>query len=145
MGVLTTALANLAAVSVSGVTSYALDETPEFLGGAALPALIILPELSGDSPGLEPSPFAAGAGRLTAQVAHVLLLAPVASGMGQRGALPRLADLIDGYIEAMVADPSLGGALPAALRFQVRAGVVRYGGIDYHGATFVHTWVLNVG
>ncbi len=145
MGVWAAALANLAAVAVSGVTSYALDQTPEFLGGAALPALIILPELSGESPGLEPSPFAAGAGRLAAQVAHVLLLAPVASGMGQRGALPRLVDLVDGYVEAMAADPLLGGALPVALRFQVRAGVVRYGGVDYHGATFLHTWVLNVG
>jgi len=93
----------------------------------------------------KPSPFAAGAGRLTAQVAHVLLVAPVAAGLGQRGALSRLADLIDGYIEAMAADPLLGGALPVGLHFQVRAGVVRYGGIDYHGATFLHTWALNVG
>jgi hypothetical protein len=145
MGVLATALANLAAVAVSGVNSYALDETPDGLTRAQLPALVILPELGGDWPGLEPNTFSAGDGRLTVQVAHVLLLAPVTEGLGLRGALPALADAIDAYAAALAADPTLDGALPAALRFRVRAGVVRFGGVDYHGATFLHTWTLWVG
>jgi hypothetical protein len=145
MGVLATALDHLAAVAVSGVTSYAPDETPDALARSQLPALVILPELGDESPGLEPNQFSAGDGRLTIEVAHVLMLAPIPAGLGLRGALPALAAAIDAYAEAMAADPSLGGALPVALRFRVRAGVVRYGGVDYHGAVFTHTWTLRVG
>jgi hypothetical protein len=74
----------------------------------------------------------------------VLLLAPVTEGLGMRGALPALAAAIDAYAEALAADPTLDGALPVALRFRVRAGVVRFGGVDYHGATFLHAWTLQV-
>jgi hypothetical protein len=144
MGVLATALDNLAAVSVAGVTSYALEETPDVLTRAQLPALVILPELGGESPGLEPSSFSAGDGRLAIQVAHVLLLEPVSAGLGMRGALPELADAIDTYAAALAGDPTLGGALPTALRCRVRAGVVTYAGTDYHGAIFTHTWQLHV-
>jgi hypothetical protein len=144
MGVLATALDNLAAISVAGVTSYALEDTPDVLTRAQLPALVILPELGGESPGLEPSSFSAGDGRLAIQVAHVLLLEPVSAGLGMRGALPELADAIDAYAVALADDPTLGGALPVALRFRVRAGVVTYAGTDYHGAIFTHTWQLHV-
>jgi hypothetical protein len=145
MGVLAAALDNLAAVVVGGVTSYAPDETPDALARSQLPALVILPELGGESPGLEPNSFTAGDGRLTVDVAHVLLLAPVPAGLGLRSALPTLADAIDNYAAAMAADPTLGGALPVALRFRVRAGVVRFSGVDYHGAVFTHTWTLHIG
>ncbi len=144
MGVLRTALDNLAAVSVTGVTSYALDETPDGLTRAQLPALVILPELGAESLGLEPSSFSAGDGQLTVEVAHVLLLEPVASGLGYRGALPALADAIDLYTVALANDLTLDGALPAGLRFRVRAGVVRYAGMDYHGVVFMHTWRLHL-
>jgi hypothetical protein len=144
MGVLATALEKLAAVSVSGVTSYELDETPEALGTAHLPALVIVPELGGRWPGLEPSGFSAGDGVITARVAHLLLVAPVAEGLGQRGALPALAAAIDTYLEALADDPVLDGTLAVALTCAVRAGVVRYAGVDYHGATFLHTWTLHV-
>ena len=77
MGVLRTALDNLAAVSVTGMTSYALEDTPDALTRAQLPALVILPELGGESPGLEANTFSAGDGQLTIEVAHVLLLEPV--------------------------------------------------------------------
>lgn len=144
MGVLATALDNLAAVSVSGMTSYALDDTPDALIGAQLPALVIVPELGGSSPGLEPNAFSAGDGRLTVEIAHVLLLMPVAGGLGARGAFPALADAIDTYLSAMASEPTLDGALPVALHIRVRAGVVRFAGLDYHGATFTHTWTLHV-
>jgi hypothetical protein len=145
MGVLATALNNLAAVTVSGVTSYAPGATPDGLTRAQLPALVILPELGGGSPGLEPNHFSAGDGRLTVRIAHALLVEPVAGGLGMRGALPALADAVDAYAEAMAADPTLSGALPLALRFEARLGVVRYAGVDYHGALFTHTWTLFVG
>lgn len=142
MSSLATALENLAAVSVSGVTSYALDETPGALARAQCPALLILPELGGDWPGLEPNRFVAGAGDLVVRIAHVLLVAPVIEGAC--GALPALVDLIDAYVEAIAADPLLGEALAVPLRVAVRAGVVHYAGVDYHGATFLHTWTLRV-
>lgn len=142
--VLRTALDNLAAVSVTGITSYALDDMPDALTRAQLPALVILPELGGESPGLEASTFSAGDGQLTIDVAHVLLLEPVAGGLGFKGALPTLADAIDTYLAAMANDPTLNGALPVALRCRVKAGVVRYASVDYHGAVFTHTWRLHL-
>jgi hypothetical protein len=144
MGVLATAFDNLAAVGVSGVTSYTLDDMPDALIGAQLPALVIVPELGGSAPGLEANAFSAGDGSLTVEVAHVLLYAPVMSGPGARGVFPALADAIDTYLGAMAADPTLDGALPVALRIRVRVGVVRYAGLDYHGVTFTHTWTLHI-
>jgi hypothetical protein len=141
---LTTALDNLAAVSVSGITSYALDETPDSLTTAQLPALVILPELSGEMPGLQPSGFSAGVGQITAQIAHVLLVAPVAHGLGSKTLLPDLVNRMDAYLAALAGDPTLDGALAVALHCTIRAGVVRFGGVDYHGAVFMHTWVMNL-
>lgn len=142
MGALQTALTNLAAVSVSGVTSYPLDATPDSLTTAQLPALVLLPELSGESSGLEPNRFSAGDGCLQVQIAHVLLVAPVASGFGMRAHLPTLIALIDTYFAALAADPLLNGALSVGLRCGLRLGVTRYAGIEYHSATFLHTWIL---
>lgn len=144
MGVLATALDQLTAIKVSGVTSYALDETPDALARSQLPVLVVLPELGSDSPGLEPNLFCAGSGQLTVEVAHVLLLAPIPAGLGRRAALPALTDAIDAYVAAMASHPTLNGALATALRFRVRAGVVRYGGVDYHGAVFTHIWTLRI-
>ncbi|NDJ77551.1 MAG: hypothetical protein GYB65_14965 [Chloroflexi bacterium] len=144
MGILATALTNLAAVPVTGVTSFPPDETPDALTGAQLPALLILPELGGTWPGLEPSRFSAADGTLTVRVAHMLLLAPVTGGTGLGSALPVLADAIDTYAAALAGEPTLDGALAVALRCTVQAGVVRYAGIDYHGATFFHDWQLAI-
>ncbi|NLF75409.1 MAG: hypothetical protein GX573_06905 [Chloroflexi bacterium] len=144
MGPFLTALTRLAAVPVSGVTSYPLDSMPDALTPAQLPALVIVPELGGASPGLEPSIFAAGEGMLVARVAHLLIVAPVAGGLGARGAFPALAAAIDDYLAAMASDPLLDGALRAALHVDLRAGVVRYAGVEFHGATFTHTWRLRV-
>ena len=44
----------------------------------------------------------------------------------------------------MASDPLLDGALRAALHVDLRAGVVRYAGVEFHGATFTHTWRLRV-
>ena len=141
---LVAALDRLGAIDVPGVTSYALDETPDVLGGAQLPALVIAPEWGGDWPGLAPSGFAAGFRRLTVRVAHVLLAAPVAGGAGSHVALPDLAALIDAYIVALASDPLLGGALVRPAQVRVTAGVAPYGGIDYHAATFLHEWTLRL-
>lgn len=144
MGSLATALDNLAAVPVSGVTSYALDDAPDSLGSAQLPALVIQPELNGHAPGMTPNRFTGGEGRLAVQIAHVLLFAPITSGIGLRGALPDLIATIDTYAQAMAADPLLDGALSEGLRFSVHIGVAAYGGMNFHAATFVHNWLLQV-
>lgn len=138
------ALERLGALVVEGVTSYAPGETPDALSSAQLPALVIAPEWGGGWPGLEPSALATGFGRLEARIAQALLFAPVAAGGGTRGMLPALAATIDAYMDALAADPTLGGALIQPVRVQVRIGVLPYGGIDYHAATFAHEWVLRV-
>jgi hypothetical protein len=86
-----------------------------------------------------------GSGRLTVQVAHALLLAPLTGGAGLGAVLASLVATADAYVAALAADPTLGGALAVPLRLRLRAGVVRYGGVDYHGAVFTHTWTLRVG
>lgn len=144
MGVLGMALASLAAIEVQGVTSYALGAAPERLGRAHLPALILVPEAGGAGEGLAQAGFSAGEARLSVRIAHVLIAAPLTAGTG-RGSLPELIALIDAYAEALAADPRLGGALPLPLRFRVQIGPVRWGGIDYHGATFLHEWTLHLG
>lgn len=149
MGVFATALANLAAVEVQGVQSYALGDAPDALARAQLPALIIMPEAGGESRGMhshgmQPTGFSAGDARLSVQVAHVLLYSPAADGAGRRSALPDLVALIDDYTAALAADPKLDGALPLALTFSVQVGVLRYGGTAYYGAVFLHDWVLHV-
>lgn len=145
MGVLQTALDRLGAITVAGVRSYTLEETPEMPGTAQLPGLLILPELGGESPGLAPSAFSAGDGVLTIQVAHALLVRPAGSGGGRlRDALPQVTALVDAYLAALAADPLLDGALPLALRCGVRIGVVRVGSLDYHGAVFTHRWTLHL-
>lgn len=145
MGVLATALTNLAGVIVPGVMSYALDDAPDRLARAQLPALVIMPEVAADdAPGMQPLGFGAGDARLVVRIAHVLLAAPVAAGVGRRGLLPDLIDHVDSYVAALAADPTLNGALPLALRFDVHIGVLSYGGVAYYGAVFAHEWTLHV-
>lgn len=145
MGKLATALTNLAAISVQGAISYALGDTPEGLTRTHLPALVIFPEVGGHAPGVQPTGFSEGDAQFTTQIAHVLIYGPAAANLGRRGSLPDLIDLIDNYTEALADDPTLSGALPLPLRFTVQIGIVRYGGVEYYGVTFLHTWVLQVG
>jgi hypothetical protein len=144
MGTFAQALSNLAALAVPGVTSYALADAPARLSGAQLPALLILPELSGEAPGLEPNRFSPGNGRITVQIVHALLLAPVSAGLGARGSYPALAALVDAYLTTLAADPTLGGALAVPLRAHLRWGVLRYGDLDCFGASFAHSWILQI-
>lgn len=145
MGKLATALSNLAAISVQGATSYALGDTPEGLTRTHLPALVIFPEVGGASPGVQPTGFSDGDATVTTQIAHVLIYGPAAANLGRRGSLPDLVDLIDSYIEALADNPTLSGALPVPLCFTMQIGIVRYGGVEYYGVTFLHTWVLHIG
>jgi len=55
-----------------------------------------------------------------------------------------MAAVIDAYIVALAADPTLGGALVRPAQVRVTVGVTPYGGIDYHAATFLHEWMLRL-
>jgi hypothetical protein len=77
-------------------------------------------------------------------VTHLLLVAPVSLGRGARSHLPTLIDLVDAYFTALGANVTLGGALLEAARVRVEPGIYRYGGADYHGCAFRHTWVIQV-
>lgn len=143
-GPLATALAALGAQTVAGVTVYALDEMPNALTGAQLPALVIVPELGGSAPGLEPNQFTAGGGQFQVEIAQLLLVAPVTSGLGGRGVLLTVAGALDGVLAALAADATLDGALQVPLTCRAQVGVVHYAGVDYHGARLTHRWQMQI-
>jgi hypothetical protein len=55
-----------------------------------------------------------------------------------------VVEAVDAYTEALADDLRLGGALSAALHFNVQVGVMRYAGVEYHGAALAHLWTLRV-
>ena len=149
-----TALRRLARLSVGGVrVNYDIDATPEVLYRANLPALLILPidTFDGDDPffsdrgpGLQTLGFSAGASGVIYTVTHLLLVAPAASGTGARDHLPELIDLIDAYFHQLARDVTLRGALLEPARVRVEPGVFGYGGTEYYGCAFRHTWLVGV-
>ena len=148
------ALDALATLSVPGVmTHYALESIPDQVHRGQMPLLLVLPiEPEGDSGGLfaergggfESLAFANGGGTVTYQLTHLLLVAPDSAGQGVRSHLPALIDLIDAYFTALSADVTLGGRLAQAAQVRVDPGIHSYGGVDYIGCAFRHTWVLRL-
>ncbi len=146
------ALTNLSALSVSGVThNYDVDAVPDDLSRAQLPALLVLPGMVADSErnrergkGFVAIAFSSGPRTVTYAVTHLLLVAPVAAGRGQRSHLPTLIDLIDAYIAALSANLTLSGALLEPARVHIEPGVFTYGEVAYHGCAFCHTWIIQV-
>jgi hypothetical protein len=152
MTLLRTALSALASLSVSGTGhTYDVDALPETLSRAQLPALLVLPlEIQEDAlfkqrgQGFTALAFSEGTRTVNYVVTHLLLLAPVHTGKGLRGTLPSLIDLIDDYFDALGQDVTLGGALLEPAQVRVEPGVYSYGGVDYHGCAFRHSWLLAV-
>lgn len=142
----------LAALSVAGIAhSYPLESLPDRPARPQLPALLVLPfDTDGArlfeerSQGFEAVAFSGGAHTVQMVVHHLLLLTPLASAGGWSVALPTLVDQIDAYVQALAADPTLGGALLEPAQVQIEPGPVRYGGQDYLGCTFRHRWLLAV-
>jgi hypothetical protein len=142
------ALNRLAALDVSGVArSYGLDELPERLNRAQLPALLVLP--GEDRPlfgaageGFRASAFSGGPKTVVYRPTHLLLVAPTLAGRGARAHLPRLAELIDAYFSALSDASMLDGALLEPASVQIEPGTFDYGGAAYHGCAFRHTWVI---
>lgn len=147
------ALSELASLSVSGVSgNYDVEAIPERVQRGQLPVLLVLPVDYGKERRLfqdrgvsfEAIAFSDGARTVTYLVTHLLLVAPVASGVGMRQHLPVLIDLIDAYFSALASAATLNGELLEPARVKVEPGTFTYNGVDYHGCAFRHTWVVQV-
>lgn len=146
------ALANLAALSVSGVAhNYGITQVPDSLGRAQLPALLVLPLDAQDmslfqerGAGFQALAFAEGERTVTYTMTHLLLVAPAENGAGARSHLPALVALMDAYFAALAADVRLGDSLLEPAQVRVEPGIFPYGGISYAGCAFRHTWLIGV-
>jgi hypothetical protein len=145
------AFSRLAALGVSGVqTSYDLDDLPNSLPAADLPALApAFPEetgQTGDSDGLETLTYDGLAWLAALEVDHVLYWSPAWSEVGLSAVLPDLIEAVDNYLDAVSMDGRLGGVLDQELVIvRVQVGIVEYGGVKFYGARFRHHWVRMVG
>jgi hypothetical protein len=147
-----TAFTNLAAISVTGVTtSYDLDDLPNTLPAADLPALApaFPPGVqagAGEAAGLAALTYDGTVWTSVLHIDHVLYWAPAWSEAGLSGVLPALVDAMDDYLEAVGANGTLDGALDRELEIvSVQPGVVEYGEARYYGVRFRHRWVRVIG
>jgi hypothetical protein len=147
----TTALDQLAAMTVNGVRNhYGVATLPDELSRAQLPALMVLPFVAKDrlfperGEGFQTMAFSEGTRTITYAVTHLLLVASVGSGSGQRTALPKLVTMIDNYFASLNADPTFGGTLSAPARVRVEPGLYRHGSFEYFGCAFRHLWTLDL-
>ena len=146
-------LTRLAALQPPGLrNNYDLDALPAALHPAQLPALLVLPiELRDRQLFREPfdslgaSAFSGGVYLITYTLTHLLLSAPRDSGLGMRSHLPQLVTLIDGYIQTLADDVTLGGALRLPTEVAVEPGVYDYGERQFYGCAFRHRWTLEAG
>lgn len=146
------ALTQLASLNVNGVrNNYDLDELPNSLHSAQMPALLVMPvELDADrlfrehKDSLQTAAFSGGTKSVTYSVTHLLLLTPAEAGLGLRSHLPNLVDLIDGYTAALSADLTLGDQLLAPARVGVEPGLFPYGEREFYGCAFRHAWLLEI-
>ena len=144
------ALTQLSVMTVNGVgNNYDLDELPDSLMRAQLPALLVMPiELERErlfrqrEDSLQTAAFSGGAKTVYYSVTHLLLLAHTEAGLGIRSHLPRLIDLIDSYTAAISADVTLGDALLLPARVSVEPGIYPFGEREFYGCAFRHTWLL---
>ncbi|MFN8375461.1 MAG: hypothetical protein U0694_21615 [Anaerolineae bacterium] len=152
MSTFRTALNNLAALTVASVQhNYDIDEAPDALTRAQLPALLVLPVNIPDvrmfkerGDGFQAVAFANGARTITYAVTHLLLVAPATSGSSSRRHLPTLVSLIDSYFAALKADLTLGGALLEPAEVGVEVGIFAHGDTKYYGCALRHTWKMEV-
>ncbi|MGJ3238809.1 MAG: hypothetical protein ACFE0Q_08905 [Anaerolineae bacterium] len=146
------ALTHLATISVTGITrQYGINEIPETLHRAQLPALLVMPidtqsnALFQESGGaFEAVAFSGGAQTVRYVLTHLLVIAPVTQGKGLREHLPTLISAIDHYIEALGADVTLGDHLVYPAQIQIEPGIYSVGNRDYIGCAFRHRWIVAV-
>lgn len=148
------ALDRLAQLEPAGIAAhFAVDAVPDDLNRGQLPALLVLPVRIEDEAGglfgerggsFEAVAFSEGPRTATIRLTHLLLVAPLAAGSGQRAHLPLLVDRIDAVLTALAGEVTLGGLLVEPLRVRVEPGIYTYGGVEYLGCAFRHTWTLDI-
>lgn len=146
------ALTNLSILRISGIrNNYDIDELPQTLVPAHLPALLVLPlELEKErlfhqrKESLQTITFSGSAKTAYYSLTHLLLAAPVERGLGLRSHLPQLVDLIDGYLEAPARDLTLGECLLTPARVGVEPGIFPFDANSYYGCAFRHTWLMEI-
>jgi hypothetical protein len=146
-----TACTALAALTIPGIThNYDLDQLPDELSRAQLPALLILPLMLEDLPktdhgtAYQAIAFSSGPRTVTYRLTHLLLLQPRPTGRGSRTQLPALVTAIDNYIATLAAHPTLSDQLTQPAHIEVIPRYIPYGGLTYLGCAFHHTWHLQV-
>lgn len=149
---LRTALDQLAALTLPGVTSFDIDSTPQQIERAHLPALLILPlrtdqrQRLGERDGaLQTITFGAGERHVLMPITHLLLIAPQLAGSGNREHLPVLVDWVDDYLAAIAADLTLGGELLQAPQIEIEMGVFTIAQTRYIGCAFHYRLPLMIG
>jgi hypothetical protein len=139
-----TTFTNLAAISVDGVTtSYDLDDLPNTLPAADLPALApaFIEGAAPGSEGLSTLTYDGAAWTTQLQIDHVLYWSPAWSEAGLSAVLPDLIDAIDDYLDAISADGTLNDALDREVEIlSVSPGVIEYAGTRFYGVRFRHQW-----
>lgn len=130
---------------VSGtIHSYDLDTIPEKLTRATIPALIMVPEV-GSEQGYRPLSFMGNSPEVVMSVSH-LLLYDFAENRDTRRVLPNLLSQVDNYVTAAKTqkflDTQASPANQVAVNFTIDIGITNYAGIDFHSATFKHTYTI---
>jgi hypothetical protein len=150
MGAFRDALAQLSALTVSGIVShYAFDAVPDSVARAQLPALLVLPleqerGLFADrGEGLTRLGFSGGGQTAAYSLTHLLLAAPLVGGSGAP-VIAALVDLVDAYLRALAAQPLLGGTLSEPPEVRVEVGAFTHGGVRYAGCAFRHRWQIRI-
>jgi hypothetical protein len=141
-----TAFTNLAAITVTGVTTcYDLNTLPGSLPAADLPALAPAFPVGAnpqDGEGYSTLTYDGSAWRSVLVIDHVLYWQPCWSEMGLNSVMPDLITAVDSYLAAVRADGRLSGALDEELAItRIKPGIMEYGGVRYFGVKFRHQWV----
>jgi hypothetical protein len=135
---------NLSRLDIAGVkTGYDLDNTPEFVPDDALPCT--LPLLVQERAEVQHFSSAESGSVTGANVladftlGHVMLYKQILFG----GVVPTdwnaaIVDLIDAYLYALGADPTLGDTLIEGVKTSVFPGPIEWGGKLYAGARLWH-------
>lgn len=142
-GKLATALTNLAALAVTGVSAnYDVGAAPGSLVGVTLPVLIVLPQAQA----LRSAQFdefavasVTGSSAIVAyKVTHALIHSRWIAGRLPWNPAAGLDDLIDNYATAVRGNPSLSGALYVPTTYKILVSPIPWGGLLYYGARFFH-------
>lgn len=127
---LTTILANLAGLTVTGVTVYALGGTPERIAYENMPCLIF--SLEGERTLALPFDVGGSAAAVSVEVEWLLLVGGI--GFPKTDLYTGAVTALENVIAALSADLHLSGSLvePLALP-RIRFGVIERAGMMYYG------------